>query len=166
VAIRHSLLERASRTARIIAETLGGGVPLFADEDLRELNHGAWEGSTHGDVRDRYPVEYAAWRADPSRAQAPGGESLAAASERAARALARSLDDLGAGDTAMPGAWAIVVAHDGLLRLMLLRALGFDPIGPGFWAFPFDSCAITVVELANGTAALRCHNAGEHLDLG
>jgi probable phosphoglycerate mutase len=161
--IRHSPLARAATTARILAGALGDRVPLIADSDLRELGHGSWEGSTHEDVRERFPNEYAAWRADPSRAQAPAGEPMAVAAERAALASTRALTDLRGGPGSLDDAWTILVAHDGILRLLLLRALGLGPMGAGFRAFPFHLCAITVLELGEGTIALRCHNVGDHL---
>lgn len=57
--------------------------------------------------------------------------------------------------------WTVVVAHDGILRCLLLELmhLGLDK----FWAFPFALAAISTVELADGRARLRAHNLDEHL---
>jgi probable phosphoglycerate mutase len=57
--------------------------------------------------------------------------------------------------------WSIVVAHDGILRLVLLRLLGL-PLDH-YWSFPFALCAVSVVEVRGGRARLRAHNLEEHL---
>ncbi|MFN8520010.1 MAG: histidine phosphatase family protein [Chloroflexota bacterium] len=191
--IRHSPLARAADTAAAIAQARHATAALVADEDLREIGQGAWEGLRHEDVMARWPDELASWRQDPLHHHAPGGESLGEASVRADRAVARMLDDVGSallegrrgetadarreaaptlGDAVPPGPgaapivashdpWAIVVAHDGILRLALLRLLGL-PLDR-YWSFPFALCAVTVVELRAGRARLRAHNLEEHL---
>jgi broad specificity phosphatase PhoE len=65
-----------------------------------------------------------------------------------------------AGETP-PEPWALLVAHDGIFRLILMTLLGvpYDR----FWSFPFNLCAITVVSLQEGLATLRAHNLSEHL---
>ncbi len=57
--------------------------------------------------------------------------------------------------------WSIVVAHDGILRLVLMHLLRL-PI-EHYWALPFGLCSITVVELRSGRARLRAHNLDDHL---
>jgi broad specificity phosphatase PhoE len=58
-------------------------------------------------------------------------------------------------------AWSVVVAHDGILRCVLLGllALGLEH----FWAFPFTLAAISTVEFTAGRARLRAHNLDAHL---
>jgi broad specificity phosphatase PhoE len=58
-------------------------------------------------------------------------------------------------------AWSIVVAHDGLLRLLLLRLLGV-PMAH-FWSFPFALASVSVVDLAGESPRLRAHNLDEHI---
>jgi probable phosphoglycerate mutase len=186
--IRHSPLVRAADTAGAIAEARGMADALVTDPDLREVAQGAWEGLRHDEVRERWPEELARWRHDPIRHRAPGAESLEEASTRAAMALGRILDDLGSGlrptedvvqgGVPIPGPaeppgtgpapdvdehdrWAIVVAHDGILRLLLLHLLEL-PL-TRYWAFPFAPCGISVVEIRDGRARLRVHNLEAHL---
>jgi broad specificity phosphatase PhoE len=61
----------------------------------------------------------------------------------------------------VPPAWAIVVAHDGVLRLLMLDLLGVD-LGR-FWSFPFALAAISVLDLGGGLVRLRAHNLAEHV---
>jgi hypothetical protein len=71
---------------------------------------------------------------------------------------------LGHGPLAAPGEpwpWLVAVAHDGLLRLVLLDLLGL-PL-QAFWSFPFLLCGVTIVEIRAGVARLRAHNLADHL---
>jgi broad specificity phosphatase PhoE len=186
--IRHSPLSRAADTAHAIARARGTSDVLVIDDDLREIAQGEWEGLRHEQVMTGWPRDLALWRQDPLHHHAPGGESLEEASARAARATARMLADLGTslrpaadsgtgqsavlgyGEPPGPGAepivaehdpWSITVAHDGILRLVLLGLLDL-PLDR-YWAFPFALCAITVVEMRAGRARLRAHNLEAHL---
>jgi probable phosphoglycerate mutase len=178
----HSPLARAAETARLVGASIGHGVPRHPDPDLAELAQGAWEGLTQEEVRARYPDALAAWRRDPVHHHAPGGEPLEAAAVRAWMALGRVLEGLGRHDPApVPGhrrepaepvlgydrspeiagvstqaRWAIVIAHDGILRLLLLRLLDL-PLA-AYWAFPFGLCSVSVVDLLGDIARLRAHN--------
>ena len=60
-----------------------------------------------------------------------------------------------------PAPWAVLVAHDGVFRLALLSLL--DLPYERFWSVPFNLCAITVVDVHDGSATLRAHNLSEHL---
>lgn len=63
---------------------------------------------------------------------------------------------------ALPEPWGLLVAHDGVFRLVLINLLGM-PL-ERFWSFPFNLAAITVVALHEGVAALRAHNLTDHLE--
>jgi len=185
--IRHSPLSRAADTADAIVQAQHTPDVRVIDPDLCEIAQGDWEGLRHEEVRSGWPSELARWREDPLHHHAPGGESLVDASVRAARAVERILGDVGsslrpAGDPDAsvvaappaeppgPGAaptvdehdsWSITVAHDGILRLVVLRLLEL-PL-ERYWSFPFALCGITVIELRDGRARLRTHNLEAHL---
>jgi broad specificity phosphatase PhoE len=184
--IRHSPLSRAADTAGAIARARGTPDSLVADADLREIAQGAWEGLRHEEVRIGWARDLALWRHDPINHHAPGGESLQEASARASRAVGRMLADVGAvlvrapdeerssvlgyAEPPGPGAapvvaehdpWSITVAHDGILRLVLLCLLEL-PLD-SYWSFPFALCGIDVIEIRSGRARVRAHNLEEHL---
>lgn len=191
VGIWHSPLARAAASAQIIGERQPGRPPLHRVDDLVELAQGEWEGQLMADVRGRWPAELDAWRRRPTEAQAPGGERLLDAAHRvrsavltvveavSASAAAGQADPDDAGAIAsldrdpVPGypsgapadaaaePWAIIVAHDGIFRLALLALLGMPY--ERFWSLPFNLCAITIVGINNGMAALRAHNLSDHL---
>ncbi len=191
VAIWHSPLRRATQTAQAIHEAREADAPLRPVEMLAELSQGAWEGLTHAEVRRHYPRQLQGWLDDPVHHHAPGGESLPSALERAQRAiLAMRVEAEGSarrgGPQATnpedpegsvhaepvvgyedpdwggrPPAWGIVVAHDGILRCLLLALLrlGLER----FWAFPFAPAAISVLDVGGDVARLRAHNLDEHV---
>lgn len=177
--IWHSPLQRAAETARIIARHQPSAIPLHPSDRLTEIAQGEWEGVLLPDVQARWPDQLAAWRQTPTRAHAPGGESLVDAAERVRNGLrditaalpvmtSPTAFDPVPGYAATPAApnapiepWALIVAHDGIFRLTLITLLGL-PL-ERFWHFPFNLAAITVVTIHHGVAALRAHNLSDHL---
>lgn len=172
IAVWHSPLRRTRDTARVVAGSLADGDSLLrAVPGLVEIDQGEWQGRLGPDVAAEYPDLLAAWRATPTLAHAPGGESLATAGQRVRRAARALLDTIDRADpprtrgcdgSAAAPAWGIVVAHDGILRLLLMTLLELP--FERFWSLPFALCAISLVELRPGSAALRAHNLAEHLD--
>jgi broad specificity phosphatase PhoE len=172
-AVRHSPLSRARRTAEQIAARQPLRVPLIADDAFTEIGQGDWEGLTLSEVSAASAETLAAWRRDPLRSNAPGGERLVDAAARVRAGLQRLVAGLAAQRAAddvspVPGyraarsePWAVLVAHDGIFRLALLALLGL-PL-ERFWSFPFVLCGISVVELRSERAALIAHNLAEHL---
>ncbi len=167
----HSPLRRAAATAAPIAERWVPALQARPDERLREIGQGEWEGLTGAEVRARYRDVRAGWRRDPVQVHAPGGESLQHADARARSFVADLLGMAAAsgGQRASPpeagsvqrGPWMIVVAHEGILRVLVLALLDL-PLD-AFWRFPFGLCGVSVVEIRNRRPALRAHNLLEHL---
>jgi broad specificity phosphatase PhoE len=112
---------RARETQRLV----GVGEHVEITEDLHELDYGEYEGLTTMQVRETR-TGWDLW-ADG----APGGESLAAAGQRADRVIERALD--AGGDVAL-------FAHGHILRILGARWIGLPPEAGG--------------GLALGTAAL------------
>jgi probable phosphoglycerate mutase len=104
---------------------VGVGERVEVTADLHEVDYGEYEGLTTAQVRETRP----GW--DLWADGVPGGESLAAAGQRADRVIERALD--AGGDVAL-------FAHGHILRILGARWLGLGPeVGGG---------------LALGTAAL------------
>jgi probable phosphoglycerate mutase len=181
--IWHSPLARAARTASFIAQAQPEGVRLQPTPGLTEIAQGDWEGQPSVVVRERWATELAAWRRAPATNHAPGGESLKEAAQRVGEALDEIFMSLTSGRTttestgfprsfvqgyADPDAkgrlgdpWVILVAHDGVFRVLVLALFGL-PL-ERFWSFPFNLCAITVIATQDGVPVLRAHNLSEHL---
>jgi len=113
-----SSMKRAIDSAQIIAHP-HGIVPTI-DRDLREIDHGHWEGVPHKEVEQKFADEYRAFSADPLSTIIPGGESGRMVLDRALRAMQRIL-------TKHAGQSVLVVSHKATNRLLLAAWLGFDP---------------------------------------
>ena len=158
LAIWHSPLQRAAQTAQAIHEARDADAPLRPLDSLIELGQGEWEGLTHDEVRARWPEELAAWRDDPLNNHAPAGESLRDGARRVGKVREAILADV---DTAIEPAWTMVVAHDGVLRLLMLDLLGIAI--EHFWSFPLTLASVSVFELGGGVVRLRAHNLDAHV---
>jgi len=191
VAVVHSSLQRAARTAELAAEALTharrDAIAVRSDPRLAELGQGRWEGRTRAEILAADGAGLAAWRRTPLTSNAPEGERVVDAAERVRTALVDVLAELGRAGTAngltraaregsavagYPGSprwstapWTLLVGHDGIFKIVLLELLGL-PL-ERFWVFPFALCGISIVEFRDGEAVLRAHNLSEHVaDLG
>jgi broad specificity phosphatase PhoE len=99
--------------ARDTAALAGLGDRAEVDEDLVELAYGEYEGRTTADIR----IERPGWTVWDHGS--PGGETAAAAGERADRVLERA--------TAVEGDVALF-AHGHLLRVLGARWIGLDAV--------------------------------------
>jgi probable phosphoglycerate mutase len=141
---------RALQTAAVLSELTG--VPVRPEPRLRERGLGHWEGLTREEVAERYPDEFADWRAgrDVSRR---GGETREAVANRA---LAAFQD--------VPGVpIAVLVTHSATAMALTNALLGIPqevhPLGP------LANCHWTelYLESSDGQQSawrLRGHNLG------
>jgi 2,3-bisphosphoglycerate-dependent phosphoglycerate mutase len=112
--IRSSPLARARQTAEIIGEALS--VDVEFDSDLMEWDNGLLSGLTHDEAEERFP------RPDFMRPYDPIGKTGESRWElylRAGRALQNLINE-------PPGRY-LVVAHGGILNMMLYAILGIVP---------------------------------------
>jgi probable phosphoglycerate mutase len=119
-AIYASPLSRTMDTARILAAVCGGDPT--ANDGLREISHGRWEGLTRREVEEQFADEYAAWEEDPFTFAPEGGESGVAV-------LARVLPVMRTIVMRHREQRVIVVSHKATIRILLSSLLGFDARG-------------------------------------
>lgn len=133
---------------RDTAELALAGQPLRATplDDLREINLGRWEGLSEDEVRQRFPGEFERRGADLANAAPDGGESFAQAQNRAWGAL----DGILAHTDGSQGSVVLVVAHAGINRSLLCRALGL-PLERLF-SLGQDYGCLTVLRFSQGRA--------------
>jgi broad specificity phosphatase PhoE len=113
-----STMRRAIDTATAVAAPHDiKPIPLA---ELREIDHGHWEGVPHKQVETKFAGEYKKWSADPLNTTIPGGESGASVLQRAGRAM-REIVTNHAGQT------VLVVSHKATNRLLIASYLGIDP---------------------------------------
>ncbi|PZF88275.1 histidine phosphatase family protein [Micromonospora deserti] len=115
-AIIASDLRRAADTAAALAALTG--LPVRADARLRERYFGHWQGLALTEAAERFPAEYARWRAgDPD--PGAGIESLDDLGKRVGAALQEAAD-------AVPGGTVVVAMHGGGARQGCGQLLGWD----------------------------------------
>jgi alpha-ribazole phosphatase/probable phosphoglycerate mutase len=148
-AVYSSDLIRSVRGAEIISRKLGlSFTPL---RNLRERSVGRWEGLTAEEIKERFPGEYTAWRADLLNYRPPDGECLLDVRDRV-------LPEYGRLVAAHPGQEIAMLLHGGVNRVVLADALGLPftnlfRIDQAFGALNildrYDD-GMTVVKLLNG----------------
>jgi len=148
-AVYSSDLIRSVKGAEIISTRVGAGyTPL---RELRERSVGIWEGLTADEVKQRYPEEYRAWRADLLNYRPPAGECLTDVKERVLPVFKRLV-------ASHPDQEIGMLLHGGVNRVILADALGMDMmnlfrIDQAFGALniiDYHEDGIAVVNLLNG----------------
>ena len=139
---------RCIQTANAIGESIE--ITPF----LREIDWGDWEGKKWDDVTAEYPEDVTALlTADPSFST-PNGDSLMSFIER----IDQAIDEFKLKDT---GGDIAVVTHEGTVRTMITRLLGWNPQHMGnLVAFPGS---VSVVTTSPNTIKLETLNHYEHL---
>ncbi|MFI7633345.1 bifunctional RNase H/acid phosphatase [Nonomuraea sp. NPDC049400] len=147
-----SPLKRARQTAEAVAQRTG--LDIEVDEDLRELDFGAWEGHTFTEVQRHWPAELAAWLADPETAP-PGGESFAFTARRVQAAGERLVERY-------EGKTILAVSHVTPIKMLLRLAL-MAPL-ESLYRMHLDLACLSLVEYyADGPAVVKSFNDTSHL---
>lgn len=146
-AIYASDLTRARATAAVVARAVGGTV--IVRPGLREMHFGRWEGLAWDDVVQQFPRLSRTWVERFPEHPIPGGERLSAFKRRLARELSAIV-------AAHAGRCVLVVAHAGVVRIALARALGL----PDRHAFRLgqDPCGLTVIDYFSDGAVVQTVN--------
>jgi probable phosphoglycerate mutase len=145
-------LERAAETAGILGDALS--LEIERDEELREVNVGAWTGLSYTEVAERFPEEWAAWGAGVDIRRG-GGETYAELAVRITGALDRIA-------VASDAETILVVSHGAALRSFVCRMLGLPPQGTRVLAGMVNT-AITTITLDEHGMRLMSWNDSAHL---
>jgi len=151
-AIYSSPLSRARATAEAVAA--GHGLAVIADEAFTDIDFGAWTEHWETEVCRKFSDQYRQWKESPHLVKFDGGESL---DEVRRRAVPRLLELA----RQRPESTIAIVSHRVVLKLLLCEAKGLD--NSHFWKIPLDTCAISVLEYANGTLRVVVENDTRHL---
>jgi probable phosphoglycerate mutase len=151
-AVVSSPLRRARRTADVVAEALG--LKVIENDDLAELDFGAWEGMTYADVQAAYPAELAAWLASPDSAP-PGGESFTSLARRARRGRDAVI-------AAHPGRTVLAVTHVTPIKTLIRLALDAPPVS--MFRLALDTASVSTIDYyGDGNSSVRLVNDVSHL---
>jgi broad specificity phosphatase PhoE len=127
--IRVSEYIRTRQTIEAVADAKG--LSMETDPRLNEIDIGCFESLDEAGLELRYPDFWSAFLARDRDFRFPGGESGEEASSRALAAF-HSLDRAGN---------HILVAHDGLIRVLVCGLLGLPPYRRHLFAV--DYCSVT-----------------------
>lgn len=147
-----SNLERASKTADIIASR--HKMEVITCAELKEVNFGELEGLTFKEIAQRYPEVVKSWVEGKTDLKYPGGESLSELAERASN-FTRRLKNVS------PEQTVLIVAHSGVLRLLMCHLMGIGQ--ENWWRFKLDFASLSVMETNSRGAILRSLNNISHL---
>lgn len=116
--IRASDLQRAYATAEAIAA--GTGLAIQADERLREIDVGSWQGRSSDQVRETHGDDLEAIAAGEDRRRGDTGETVAEVAERALAATKDVIADLA------PGQLGVIVTHGVAGRALAAALVGIE----------------------------------------
>lgn len=128
-------LSRAMETAQTIASYHNIDVKLMPE--LRETNFGKWEGLTYAEINELYHDDMANWLTNPLDTTIPGGESLRDVAERCKKGIDKIIND-------NLGNNVLVVAHGGIIRIILAMFLGMEL--NNYWKIRQDNASLNIVE--------------------
>ena len=152
-------LSRAEETAGVILDGRGG--TLQSLPDLREASHGAWDGLTYDEARERDVAAYERFMESGASFLAPfapGGESVRQLVRRVDRARKRIAKAHGMDDD------LLIVAHSGSVRGLLIGLLDL-PV-EAFWRFRPLPASLSIVAVSEGAAVAELWNDTSHLGAG
>lgn len=116
-AVYSSDLVRSRKGAEIISNRLG--ISFTPLRGLRERSVGLWEGLTAEEIRERFTLEYEAWRGDLLNYRPPGGECLLDVKNR----ILPIYKDIVFSHSDKEIAFLL---HGGVNRIIIADALGLD----------------------------------------
>ncbi|MDR3615700.1 MAG: histidine phosphatase family protein [Candidatus Obscuribacterales bacterium] len=139
-----STSKRVWASAEIIGEAIG--LPPNKVHDLNEWNVGSWDGRKYIDIKATDPELYKAWSLDPVKNRPPGGESIADVVERVGTRLEELIAE-------HPGKKIALVSHAGIIRALIVRALGM-PV-ENFWRVNIPTGSITKIDFSANFATMH-----------
>ncbi len=170
-AIYSSPLARARDTADLLARGAGLSLPPSFEEDLLEVDLAPWSGLRRQEVKERFPVQARIWQEAPEtleleRADGSRHRPLPALMEQAGRFLERLRERHQEALSSEATEGVLVVAHNAILRALVLRLLGLE--AAGFRRLRMDNAAISVLNLTRGEGSapavqLESLNNSSHL---
>ena len=148
-----SPLSRARETAEIVVAAGGSALLPRLEEDLLEVDLAPWSGLRRQEVQERFPDQARIWQRAPEtleleRADGTSFQPLPELMAQAARFLDRLLETHRPSLASDQVEGVLVVAHNAILRALILRLLGLE--ASGFRRLRMDNAAISVLNLGQG----------------
>jgi probable phosphoglycerate mutase len=146
-AVYSSRLKRARDTTDLLLTSQGTCLEPVFDDDLLEIDLAPWSGRLRSEVRAQDPEQERRWREAPEtmvlrRADGSPFRPVPELLEQAGRFADRLLACHGEGET------VLVVAHNAILRCLVLHLLGLP--ASGFLRLRLDNASISVLNIGPG----------------
>ena len=144
-----SPLQRAQRTAELLLSRQGSGVALNSTEQLLEIDLSRWSGLLHSEVARLHPEQERLWRTAPDALQLERADGSSYFPVRELLVQAQSFwDELQQRFPPEGDHSVLVVAHNGILRCLLLAALGLP--ASHFNRYRINNASLSVLNLKSG----------------
>ena len=152
-AVYASDLLRAYKTGKATADRLG--LPITADDQLREIRAGKWDGTLFDQIPTLYPDDFALWSSDIGNSRCTDGESVKELGERIVAAVTRIAKD-------NDGKTVVIATHATPIRVSqcLLGGHTLDEMKNIPWV---SNCSVTEAHYENGKWELVKIGYDEHL---
>lgn len=108
-------LQRAYQTGKAVAQRLH--LPIIADENLREIFAGQWEGKTFDEIQEQFSEDYRIWMTDIGHCRPTGGESAGQLLCRVEAALTKIAEE-------NPDSVVAVATHATVIRAIQSKVSG------------------------------------------
>ena len=153
-AIYSSDLQRAMETSKVITQMSVCKPELRSDPRLREINFGDWEGLTYNEIKEKYHDVLVARENDVYKNAPTNGETL----EQLTIRVQSMIDELYAKHKDQT---VLVVAHGGVLQILLCLALKLNPTM--YWQFHLSTASLSEIAFYPDGAMLNLLNDTSHL---
>lgn len=148
-----SPLQRAAQTAQAIAQVKG--LALQPVDGLKEIAFGEWEGLSYDQIKTQGRGEIDDFFRNPALCHVPGGENFTDVAARVQPIFDECLREMEDKDIA-------IVAHGGIIRVLLCLFLGLDL--NKIWNFSAGNCSTTALSKWRGySTVLEYTNATWYL---
>ena len=154
-AVYSSDLCRAVDTVKPLCDALG--LPIITTSELRELHVGQWQGMYPHEIEEKYPLEYAKYKAEAGKYRFIGGESYADLTLRAVAFFDRIAAE-------NDGKTIVVGSHGGVVRSVIAAWQGIS--AEEIHNVPqVPNGSVTVAEYDSGKYTLTSVGYNGHLDV-
>lgn len=137
-------------------------VNLQLEPQLKEINHGLWEGKLEAEIEEGYAAELETWRSHPELVQMPEGENLQDVWSRAIAVWNKIVTQVEIRDDRLTT--GLVVAHDAINKVILCYLMGLTPAD--FWKIKQGNGAVSIIDYPRGQegiCVLQSVNITSHL---
>jgi len=161
-----SPLRRARDTALTLLEAQGQGLQTVEDPLLLEIDLAPWSGLTRAEVKARFADDERIWRTAPHQLELTDSSGqrvkpLLALLEQAERFMQRLRTDHGAALRDDAQQTVVVVAHNAILRALVLRLLNLP--AEQFRRLRIDNGSLSVFNLGATGVQIESLNSTAHL---